>query len=151
MTIRAATSVDHRFIIAIWEKSVRATHDFLNEKDIEELRPLIENEYLYALDLFVIENEHPDILGFIGVSGDFVEMLFVDPEHFRKGLGKKLMLFAINKIKITRIDVNEQNLNAKLFYESLGFSVISRSSVDRQGKAYPILHMKLDLEVENVF
>ena len=36
----------------IWEDAVRATHDFLPEADIAELKPLIHEHYFDAVDLY---------------------------------------------------------------------------------------------------
>lgn len=142
MQIRRAIPSDHKVIIRIWEASVRATHNFLQEAYIEELKPLILHEYLSAVDLFVIEDEKSRIQGFIGVSKKNIEMLFIDPAHFRMGLGKKLISFAVKQLGAEKVDVNEQNPNARGFYEAIGFKVVNRSPVDKQGKPYPILHMK---------
>lgn len=38
--------------------------------------------------------------------------------------------------------VNEQNPNARGFYEHMGFKIASRSPLDEQGNPYPILKMK---------
>ena len=40
------------------------------------------------------------------------------------------------------LDVNEQNPQARVFYESLGFVVDGRSSVDSTGRPFPLLHMR---------
>lgn len=39
-------------------------------------------------------------------------------------------------------DVNEQNLLALGFYEKMGFKRTARSSLDGQGRPYPIIHMR---------
>lgn len=41
------------------------------------------------------------------------------------------------------MDVNEQNAQARGFYEHEGFEVIGRSETDEQGEPFPILHMRL--------
>ncbi|PJE79809.1 putative N-acetyltransferase YjaB [invertebrate metagenome] len=71
-------------------------------------------------------------------------MLFVAPEHFGNGIGKKLLQYVINELDVEKVDVNEQNLHARKFYEHMGFHFISRSPVDSCGKPYPILHMELN-------
>ncbi|WP_229599697.1 hypothetical protein [Runella slithyformis] len=63
----------------VWEASVRATHHFLTEADIRHFRPLILNEYLKAVSLSCIKDEEGRILGFMGVCGDSLEMLFIHP------------------------------------------------------------------------
>jgi hypothetical protein len=42
------------------------------------------------------------------------------------------------------VDVNEQNVAGRSFYEALGFVVIGRSPLDDTGRPYPILHMRRD-------
>nr|WP_281174860.1 hypothetical protein [Pelobacter seleniigenes] len=41
MNIAAAKKSDHQQLLDIWESSVRATHDFLVEEDLIELKQLI--------------------------------------------------------------------------------------------------------------
>lgn len=40
-------------LTALWEASVRATHDFLSEEDIPFFRQMVRNEALPAVDLYV--------------------------------------------------------------------------------------------------
>ena len=39
--IRSARAADFDTLVALWERSARATHDFLTEADIGALRPLV--------------------------------------------------------------------------------------------------------------
>lgn len=140
--IERAIEIDFPILIDIWERSVRATHDFLPEIEIKNLKPLILNEYFHHVLLHkYIHNGK--IVGFIGTSSDNIEMLFIDAEFRGKGIGKLLTDFAINDLKIKKVDVNEQNLQAVGFYKEIGFKVISRSELDGQGKPYPILHLQI--------
>jgi putative acetyltransferase len=59
---------DYLQLIKIWEQSVRATHDFLPDKEIHELKPLILNNYFDAVLLRCIKNIEGEIIGFIGVA-----------------------------------------------------------------------------------
>ena len=130
-------------IVNIWEASVRATHDFLTEEDIEYFKPLILNQYLDAVSLSCIRDDEKKILGFMGVTGQSLEMLFVHPKAIGTGIGKSLISHAIDDLNIIKVDVNEDNEHAVRFYERFGFQVIKRSPVDDLGKPYPILHMTL--------
>ncbi len=132
---------DYQEIITVWEASVRATHHFLKEEDIQFFRPLILNEYLDAVDLYYVR-DNDNISGFMGLSADAIEMLFIDPDSRDKGIGKLLAKFAIQQKNITKVDVNEDNVQAVGFYEKMGFAIISRSPVDGFGKPYPLLHME---------
>jgi len=130
-------------VVRVWESSVRATHHFLKEEDIEYFKPLILNTYLDAVELRCMRNDENNILGFLGVAEQNLEMLFIDPEHRGKGVGKSLLDYAMENLNVTKVDVNEQNEQAVGFYEHFGFEVIGRSELDSSGKPYPILHMAL--------
>ena len=143
MNISAAVKEEYPEIVEVWEASVRATHDFLSEDDIQFLKPLILNEYLSAVELRCIKNDASNILGFIGVAKGKIEMLFVHPDWRGQGIGKLLLNYAVNDMGATKVEVNEQNPLAVGFYEHLGFKVTGRSLVDGMGKPFPLLHMQL--------
>ena len=130
-------------LINVWEKSVRATHNFLSEADIEHYRPLILDQYFDQLALFFIK-DHDTILGFIGLNEELIQMLFIDPAMRGGGLGKALVNYAVQKHNVNSVDVNEQNEQAVGFYKNLGFEIIERFEYDSAGKPYPILSMHLN-------
>ncbi|MCP9268122.1 acetyltransferase [Xenorhabdus sp. XENO-1] len=143
MYIKQATETDFAILIHIWEASVRATHDFLPETIIEELRPLILNDYLPNLIIYKAVNDQHIIEGFVAVDQQRVEMLFISPQARGKGIGKMLLAFAMTELQINELDVNEQNEQGVGFYKHMGFQVFARSEVDGQGNPFPLLHMKL--------
>jgi len=130
-------------LAALWEASVRATHDFLSENDIAGLREAIRRTYLAAVTLCACRDARGQILGFAGVSGNKVEMLFVAPEHRGRDVGRTLLEHAVTAMAASRLDVNEQNQQALDFYRHLGFRVVGRSPMDGQGRPFPLLHMEL--------
>ena len=134
---------DYPELTEVWEASVRATHDFLPEEDILYFKPLVLNEFLKSVKLSCIREPEAGILGFCGLSEHTIEMLFVRPDQFGKGVGKTLLLHALQQEGITKVDVNEQNPQALAFYEHMGFVIKSRSPLDMMGKPYPILHLEL--------
>ena len=143
MKVDAVEKSDHLELLEIWEASVRATHDFLLEEDLQELKPIILNQYFDAVDLRCVKDAYGEILGFCGVHTGNIEMLFVSPAARGQGVGSMLVTYAIDMQGASKVDVNEQNTQALGFYQHLGFSVIGRSAVDGQGKPYPLLHMTL--------
>lgn len=131
-------------LLSVWESSVSATHDFLCNGDMAFFKKIIIEKDVFAHVLITAAiDENKNIIGFSGVSGDNLEMLFVREAYIGKGVGKLLMLHAINNLHVTKVDVNEQNTRAADFYRQFGFTAVSRSEVDSTGKPYPILHMQL--------
>lgn len=141
--IDTINKTEYQEVVAVWESSVRATHHFLKEEDIEYFKPLILNTYLDAVELRCIRNNEKRIVGFLGVAEQNLEMLFIDPEYRGKNIGKMLLNYSIDNLNVTKVDVNEQNEQAVGFYKHCGFEVTGRSELDSSGKPYPILHMKL--------
>jgi len=141
LTIRAAQPSDYSRLVDIWLASVRATHTFLSEQEIQELLPLVKEQALPALELWVLLSGE-EIIGFAGLSDNNLEALFLHPAHFGKGGGKMLVNHARQLKGSLVVDVNEQNPDAVKFYESVGFEIVGRSETDSGGRPYPILHMK---------
>lgn len=144
ITLEAGATIQFMSLLKVWESSVRATHFFLLEEDIQALRPMLLEVYLPNLDITVARDcSDGSIMGFSGVSEKRVEMLFVDAVQRGKGIGKLLLRHAIDKLGADELDVNEQNPQALTFYKKHGFETVGRSEVDGQGRPYPLLHMKL--------
>lgn len=129
-------------LMGVWENSVRSSHHFLKEEDIEYFRPLIRNQYFFAVELFAIRNEKGRIAAFMGLSEDKIEMLFVLQEEQGKGYGKALVEYAVKECRICKVDVNEDNGQACRFYLRMGYEIIGRDDTDSSGKPFPILHLR---------
>ncbi len=130
-------------LLNIWERSVRSSHHFLKEEDIAFFKPLVRNNYFPSVDLFIIRNVNEQIVAFMGLSEDMLEMLFVAPEEQGHGYGKAFINFAVNECNIRNVDVNEDNRQAYQFYKHMGYEVIGRDELDSSGKPFPILHLHL--------
>ena len=141
--VRGARPADHEAMVRLWERSVRATHHFLTERDIEVLRPLVAEELASdAIGWWVLESAAGALLGFLGFANQTIEGLFIDPDHRGEGGGSALVAFAQRLAAGSlAVDVNEQNEDAVGFYASLGFSVVGRSPTDASGRPFPLLHM----------
>jgi putative acetyltransferase len=142
--IRPAQPTEHGALVMLWERSVRATHDFLTEADIVFYRALVV-EYCESsgYDLWVLTDDADLPIGFLGLAGDSIAALFMDPAHRSRGGGRRLVSHAQELRGVAlAVDVNEQNVAARGFYEALGFAVVDRSPLDDTGRPYPILHMR---------
>lgn len=134
-----ATKDEYVLILEIWEKSVRHTHDFLAEEDIQFYKNVIP-EYLENVDLVLWKDEQR-IIGFSGTSEEELVMLFLDPIFIGKQYGSEILMELIASESIKRIDVNTQNEHAKRFYLNHGFEIESEDAVDGFGKPYPMTHL----------
>lgn len=179
MPIRPFREADAPALAALWERSVRATHFFLTEQDIQALRVEVEAIYLAAMDeiwiaeiwiaeMGVGENRRDEAeeaaggadstpgadarsgcrsagmpAGFLGLRGDKVEMLFVDPARRGQGVGTRLLEHARQRHPTLLVDVNEQNPAAHGFYRHYGFWDVGRSVTDDAGRPFPLIHMRL--------
>ena len=125
----------------LWEASVRASHHFLREEDIENLKPYVTEGLASIRHLYVVfDTDAPT--AFIGIQDEKIEMLFVSPQYLRKGIGKQLVIMAVKNHKAIFVDVNEQNPGARAFYEKLGFVEFGRTEMDEQGNPFPIIEMR---------
>lgn len=147
--IRLSSPADQEILLALWLRSVRASHDFLGEEDIALYYPMV--RALLATELFELwvacsdEDDFP--MGFMALDTEEdppkLEALFVDPVHFRRGCGSALVRHAIARKGDLALDVNEQNPNALAFYRHMGFIQTGRSPLDGAGRPFPLIHMRL--------
>jgi len=133
-------------VLEVWEASVRATHQFLKPEDIDFYKSIVWDIDFNEFDVFLSLSEADEVLGFLGVAENKLEMLFLKPTYIGMGIGKALTEYAIKELQVTEVDVNEGNTNAVEFYKRIGFEVYDRTPLDSTGKPYPILKMRLKLQ-----
>lgn len=66
-------------LVAIWCRSVDATHDFLSAEYRAELEELVRS-FLPEAPLWVAVNERDRPVGFMLLSGQHMDALFIDPD-----------------------------------------------------------------------
>lgn len=127
----------------IWEDSVKATHLFLSDKEISNIKKYVPQALRRIPHLIIAEKNNIPI-AFMGIANQKLEMLFIKNSERGKGFGKRLLNYGIENYSLNEVTVNEQNPSAKGFYENSGFKVYKRSESDEQGNPYPILYMRLE-------
>jgi putative acetyltransferase len=142
-SVTIASEKDLPRLFEIWESSVRATHSFLSESDIENLIPQVKSGLSQFYPIHCINDTPGSAFAFLGVENSKIEMLFVHDDYRGQGAGKLLLQFALTSLGATHVDVNEQNPQAIGFYEHFGFRTFGRSELDPSGNPFPILHMEL--------
>ena len=135
-------------LLKVWESSVRATHLFLSENQIENIKKDVPQALKEIPHLLIIKNENQLPVGFMGIVEQHLEMLFISNTERGKGLGKELLQYGMEQYSVNDLAVNEQNPLAKGFYEHMGFTVYKRTELDEQGNPYPLLYMTKGRDLE---
>ena len=141
--VKELNTVLTKQLFEVWDKSVRETHLFLSDLEIKDISRYIPQALRSIAHLIVAFNDENNPVAFMGIEDRKLEMLFVSPGYRGKGLGKQLIHYGIENYSINELGVNEQNPQAKAFYEHMGFQVYKRTDTDEQGNPYPILYMRL--------
>ena len=129
--IRKFRDEDTTNVMTIWTKGNFEAHNFI-DKDYWLLNyNKVKNEYLKKAETYVyVEND--EIKGFISLlNNEYIGALFVRKEYRKKGVGRKLVNFVKNKYEKLVLKVYEKNINAILFYVSLGF-VNQKIQIDKE-------------------
>lgn len=140
ISIRRSRHDEGEKLVAIWRRSVDATHDFLSKEYRVELETLV-SSFLPEAPLWVAVTEKDEPVAFMLLTGEHMDALFVDPTVRGCGVGKLLIEHALTLAPKLTTNVNEQNEQAVGFYQKMGFKVTGRSATDDLGKPYPLLHL----------
>lgn len=138
--IRRIVPADVPALLTLWRAAVEATHHFLTPADIDAIEIEVRGYLGGEAELWTAERDGRPV-GFMGLDGDEIASLFVDPAVHRGGVGRELMDHALAR-GATWLGVNEQNPGAVTFYERMGFAVDGRSELDSAGRPFPILTMR---------
>ena len=141
LKIKALDQETENKLLVIWESSVRATHNFLSDPEINNIKKYVPHALRRVSHLIVAYDENEPV-AFMGINDLKLEMLFVAANQRGTGIGKALITYGINNLDINELAVNEQNPGARGFYEHMGFKAVERFEFNDQGNPYPILIMK---------
>lgn len=128
-------------LLEVWEQSVRATHLFLSDSEINHIKEYVPRA-LEGIAHLVIAKQEGASVAFMGIADGTLEMLFIAPKERGKGLGKQLLCYGMEHYAVRKLAVNEQNPQARGFYEHMGFAVYKRTETDEQGDPYSLLYMR---------
>ena len=123
---------------------MRATHLFLSDGEIRQIKEYVPQALGGIEHLIIAEDVAGRPAAFMGIENRTLEMLFLSPEERGRGLGKRLLQYGIENYGIERLTVNEQNPQARGFYEHMGFHTYKKTELDEQGNPYPLLYMRYE-------
>ena len=125
--IRPYKSGDFEATTSLWRRArEQAFPDFQRRKghSYEEDRVYFRDVILINNDVWVVEaNGKP--VAFMAIAGDFIDQLYVDPDHQWRGLGKALLDHARSlSPEHLWLYTLQINANGRAFYEKNGFRLI---------------------------
>ncbi len=123
--IRKFNGKDIEEVMQIWKLENINAHNFIS-KDYWENNYNYVKQILPSAEIYVyICNEK--IVGFIGVSNNYIEGIFVDTDNQHKGIGRALLdKIKENKNSLT-LSVYKKNTNAINFYKKNKFVIIEEN------------------------
>ena len=125
--IRALQKTDIDRVVEIWLGANLQAHSFIPAQYWESNLSAVK-DMLPRAEVYVYESDQM-IHGFIGLSGDYIEVLFVSEAMRSHGIGTCLLNFVKAKKPKLRLQVYQKNLRAIRFYQKEEF-VIHHEGVD---------------------
>ena len=128
-------------LLTVWEASVRATHLFLSDAEILQIKEYVPQALQGIAHLIVAEDDAGAAVGFMGIEDGRLEMLFLS-RRARAGPRPPPAGIRHHPYGVRELTVNEQNPQAVGFYKHMGFATSRRTETDEQGGPYSILYMR---------
>ena len=136
--IRELRKVDINKVAEIWLDTNIKTHYFISAQYWKSNFELVK-ELLLQATVYVYEDKQ-EIQGFIGLSNEYIEGIFVSDEMQSCGIGKLLLDYIKNKKVRLRLNVYQKNARAISFYQREGFDIQCEGFDDATGeKEYTML------------
>ena len=119
--IRELRKVDINKVADIWLDTNIKTHYFISAQYWKSNFELVK-ELLLQATVYVYEDKQ-EIQGFIGLSNEYIEGIFVSDEMQSQGIGKALLNYAKDKRSKLLLNVYQKNTRAISFYQREGFEI----------------------------
>lgn len=123
--IRTFRESDLPAVMKIWLDTNIKTHNFISEDYWRNNYDMVK-EVLPKAEIYVHEDDVSNrIDGFIGLTENYIEGLFVKNTAQSKGIGKQLLDYAKNMKSEMSLSVYQENVRAVHFYEREQFHIQS--------------------------
>ena len=119
--IRELRKVDINKVAEIWLDTNIKTHYFISAQYWKSNFELVK-ELLLQATVYVYEDKQ-EIQGFIGLSNEYIEGIFVSAEMQSQGIGKILLNYVKGKRNKLILNVYQKNTRAISFYQREGFAI----------------------------
>ena len=119
--IRELRKVDINKVAEIWLDTNIKTHYFISAQYWKSNFELVK-ELLLQATVYVYEDKQ-EIQGFVGLSNEYIEGIFVSAEMQSQGIGKILLNYVKGKRNKLILNVYQKNTRAISFYQREGFEI----------------------------
>lgn len=130
--IRKLQKVDINRVADIWLKTNLKAHFFIPEQYWISNYEFVK-EMLPQAEVYVYEDDKM-IQGFIGVSDEYIEGIFVSDEMQSCGIGKMLLDYIKDKKDRLQLKVYQKNVREMSFYQREGFTIQSEEMDEFTGE-----------------
>ena len=130
--IRKLQKADINRVADIWLKTNLKAHFFIPEQYWISNYEFVK-EMLPQAEVYVYEDDKM-IQGFIGVSDEYIEGIFVSDEMQSRGIGKMLLDYIKDKKDRLQLKVYQKNVRAMSFYQREGFTIQSEEMDEFTGE-----------------
>jgi ribosomal protein S18 acetylase RimI-like enzyme len=125
--IRSYRDEDEAAVVGVWHRAGRAAYTYLplwQALGLEEARDIFRRAVLGRCRLWVAE-EGGAVVGFLAMSASYIDRLYVDPPHQRRGWGTRLLEHArALSPRGLELHTHVENHGARTLYEKHGFVVV---------------------------
>ena len=119
--IRELRKADINRVASIWLDTNITAHYFISAQYWKSNFELVK-ELLLQATVYVYEDKQ-EIQGFIGLSNEYIEGIFVSAEMQSQGIGKILLNYVKGKRNKLILNVYQKNTRAISFYQREGFEI----------------------------
>ena len=130
--IRKLRKTDINKVADIWVDTNIKTHYFIPAQYWKSNFGLVK-ELLLQATVYVYEDKQV-IQGFIGLSDEYIEGIFVSAELQSQGIGKILLNYVKEKRNNLLLNVYQKNTRAIVFYQREGFEIQSNGIDEATGE-----------------
>lgn len=130
--IRELRKADINKVANIWLNTNITAHYFIPVQYWKSNFELVK-ELLLQATVYVYEDKQ-EIQGFIGLSDEYIEGIFVSDEMQSLGIGKFLLNYAKDKRSKLLLNVYQKNTRAISFYQREGFEIQCNSIDEATGE-----------------
>ena len=132
---------DLEAILRLWLAANLQAHSFIDahywQGQYDTVRQL-----LPLADIMVYAKEG-EICGFVGMTENHIEGIFVAPQHQSRGIGKRLLDACKQNKSTLSLAVYQKNKGAVAFYQREGFSVIAKQIDENTGETELLMQWAL--------